>query len=329
MANTINTGAILQTLPINDIVVKNDVNVANKFINHLKFIPFDSKSKIFPIASFNWESGDTSVPVLEGESSKERTIQFTGKKIQPKHFLERIELSNDYADNTDEVNIKIALDMTLGRIMHGIVDQIISDGFADNDEWAIAPEESKSKMAKLFSAANQTGTSKVGEPLKYKDVSETFGEFNYTGKAENAVWLVSSLALFSVVDTFGNEKLSFTDVPKGANATLLKRPVYIVNNLSDKDGKDIAFALVHPDAYGITISDVNVIQPELDTYQAINNCKVYGVEVWADGRVLDDKSKRARYFAPTTVQQASVTEQSVDEPKPVKRKATKIKTEKE
>ncbi|MGR5963437.1 hypothetical protein ACT7DB_00525 [Bacillus cereus] len=130
-------------------------------------------------------------------------------------------------------------------------------------------------------------------------------------------WLINTSALFSVVDTFGNEKLSFTDVPQGANATLLGCPVYLVNGLVDKDSKNIAFGLVHPDAYGITISDVKVIQPKLDTPQVQFACRYYGVEVWIDGRVLDDYSKRARYFAPD-VQQASVTEQSV------KRKATKI-----
>ncbi|WP_193222089.1 phage major capsid protein [Bacillus sp. B3-WWTP-C-10-D-3] len=325
MANTVNTGAILQTLPINDVIARNEVAVGNKFINNLKFIPFDRKSKIFPVASFFGDK-TPSVPVLEGNYPKERTIQFNGKKIYPKHFLEKIALSDDYADNTNEENIKIALDMALGRIMHGITMQITGMGFDDVGNGNIPEDVLKSKMALMFSTANNIGTTQTNEPLNYKDISEVYNELNEKGKAEDAFWIINNLALFSVIDKFGNEKLSFTDVPKGANATLLGRPVYLVNGWADKDGKSIAFGFVHPDAYGITISDVKVIQPKLDTPQAQYACRYYGVEVWADGRVLDDYSKRARYFAPQ-VQQASVTEQSIDEPKPVKRKATKIEKE--
>ncbi|MGR5963439.1 hypothetical protein ACT7DB_00535 [Bacillus cereus] len=85
MQNTVNTGAILQTLPINDVIARNEVDIGNKFINNLKFIPFDRKSKIFPVASFLGDK-KSSVPVLEGNFPKERTIQFNGKKDLPKTF---------------------------------------------------------------------------------------------------------------------------------------------------------------------------------------------------------------------------------------------------
>ncbi|MGR5963438.1 hypothetical protein ACT7DB_00530 [Bacillus cereus] len=108
------------------------------------------------------------------------------KKIYPKHFLEKIALSDEYAENTDDENIKIALDMALGRIMHGITLEITGNGFDDTGLSSVPEETLKSHMARLFSAANSTGTSKIGEPLKYKDVSDVYNELNDKGKAENA-----------------------------------------------------------------------------------------------------------------------------------------------
>ncbi|PEK51545.1 hypothetical protein CN586_08555 [Bacillus toyonensis] len=330
MQNTTTTGAILQTLPIKDVIISNEISIQGNFLNALKSIPYNGKTKIIPVSSYKQENGDPhykspSTPVLEGNNAKERTIKFEGKKLPLIRFAEKIVLSEQFKDNTDEENINIALEMALNLIMPGITQQLLVKGYDDNPGMA-TDDTINTGIAKLFSSANSPGSSKINEPLKYKDVHDVYQAIKLTGKTNRAFWLINSSAFFSVLDDFGNEHLSFDNVPEGAGAILFGLPVYLVNGIYDNNLKEIAFGLVHPDAYSVTISDVNVIQPKLDTAQAMNGSKVYIVEVWAGGRSTDHLSKRSVYFAPQ-VQQASVTEQSIDEPKPVKRKATKIEKE--
>lgn len=319
MANTKDLGILIETLPTKDVILSADgLSVGGTFFDKLNLV--GDSTKIIPTVSID---GSTliSLPIPEGSNANIRTMKETGTEIKLKRFAEAVEFPNQFSMNTVSDNIAIAKKVALNRIFAGIEYQMLSYGYDFNS----TPEEKEMRFERLFPAANESGNSKQGEPLKYKDVLKTHAYLKNTGKHKNAFWIIGDSAQLSVIDESGNEHLSFENLPQNAVATLLGLPVYYAQ-VQDSNDNPIAFGIVNSDSYALAMSDIKVYEPKLDTKQAMAGSKVYMVEVWADAKITDKYSKYCMSFAPE-VQQASVTEQSIAEPKPVKRKATKIEKE--
>ncbi|PFM65836.1 hypothetical protein COJ48_04035 [Bacillus cereus] len=312
MATTKDMGILIETLPAKDVILSAEgLSVGGTFFDKLNLV--GDSTKIIPTVSIE---GSTliSLPVPDGSNAKIRTLKETGTEIKLKRFAEAVEFSNEFSMNTVSDNIAIAKKIALNRIFAGIEYQMLSYGYDGNS----APEEKEMRFERLFPAANESGSSKEKEPLKYKDILKVHEFLRSTGKHKSAFWIISDSAQLSVVDESGNEHLSFKDLPQNAVATLLDLPVYYAQ-VQDSNDNPIAFGIVNSDSYALAMSDIKVYEPKLDTKQAVAGSKVYIVEVWADAKITDKHSKFCMSFAPQ-VQQASVET-------PVKRKSTKIEKE--
>lgn len=290
MVNTKNTGAIIETLPIKDVIIAG-FNGASKsnFINKLNIIEGD-KSKFIPVGSSDNNASSEIIP--EKENANMRELQYTGYAIKPKRFAEAIEISENLKLDSALDNIEFIKKMAFNRILHGLEAQMLFKGYKDSDTQAVKDVN----FERLFYAQNSTATSKNGESLKYADFLIAHKDMTRNGKIKDAFWLINGSAQFSVLDAQGNEKLNFDNIPESANATLLGLPVYMVSTMTYADGKQAAFGIVHPDAYALSLSDVKVKKAKLDTPQALQGKEVYIVELWADGVITDINSKRSYGF---------------------------------
>ncbi|HFF3191727.1 TPA: hypothetical protein ACGCJB_005017 [Bacillus cereus] len=316
MANSKDLGILIDTLPTKDVILSAEgLTVGGAFFDKLNLV--EDTTKIIPTVAIGDENIILSLPIPEGSNANIRTIKEKGTEINLKRFAEAIEFSNEFSMNTVSDNVAIAKKIALNRIFAGIQFQMLGYGYDNNS----TPEEKAERFERLFPAVNEPGNSKEKEPLKYKDVLKAHEFLRNTGKHKNAFWLIGDSAQLSVVDESGNEHLSFENLPQNAVATLLGLPVYYAE-MSDSNDNPIAFGIVNSDSYALAMSDIKVYEPTLDTKQAMAGSKVYIVEVWADAKITDKWSKYCMSFA-SEVKQASVTEQSIDESKPVKRKVTK------
>ncbi|PEF42408.1 phage major capsid protein [Bacillus wiedmannii] len=243
--------------------------------------------------------------------------------LNSKRIGTAIELSEAYVQNAS-VNIEEYLKQTFtDRIFDEIENQMIVTGTEKGTE--------PKSIQKLTPTANRTTSTPEGQALSFEDVMESYTLFTTNPKnKKNAFWMISKEAKFSVVDANGNEKLSFENIPEGADATLLGLPVYrsslgIAKTPTDSE-RGVAYIIANRGAYGISMTNIRFTKIAGDTKQQIRGVHVYIGESYVDGKLLNPYAKISAIFAPE-VKQASVTEQSIDEPKPVKRKATKIEKE--
>ncbi|AMQ05914.1 hypothetical protein [Sporosarcina psychrophila] len=292
MADTKNTGVIIETLPIKDVIIQGFTGTSkSNFINKLNIID-GNQSKIIPVGSYVDKGASSIIP--EKGNANVRRLKFDGVTVKPKRFAEAIELSVDFEDESAVDVIEFVKKMAFNRILHGLESQMMVYGYQNSDTQAVKDVS----FERLFPSANQPISTKSGEPLSYKDVLFAYRQMSLMGKTKDAFWLIGGEAGFSVLDAQSNERLSFDNIPEGADATLLGLPVYLISSFMYNDGTHAAFAIAHPDAYALSLSDVKVIKPRLDTEQAMKAKQVYIVELWADGKVTDLQSKRAYSFAP-------------------------------
>ncbi|WP_144491958.1 MULTISPECIES: hypothetical protein [Bacillus cereus group] len=318
MQTTKNTGNLIETYPIKKLLLGADnLKVSGHFFKQLNLV--DEKTKVIPVITHGGKFGPT-VPTLEGEKASYRPIRQHGSKIKLKRFAEAIELSNQFDMNSVTDNLDGIVRLAMNRITAGIQQEMTITGIMKTEN--TTEEDRAQHFEKLFPAPNQTAITAEGEPLHYSDVLGAYNFATTNTIRDGAFWVFHGDAMLSVLDDAKNERLSFENIPDGAVATLLGLPVYVAD-MYDYNMKPIAFGIATPQSYALAMSDVNVYEATLDTVQAMAGSKNYIVEVWADAVITDKWAKFCMSFKPE-VKQASVTEQSIDEPKPVKRKATKI-----
>ncbi|MDA1660385.1 hypothetical protein PDK35_10455 [Bacillus cereus group sp. TH153LC] len=321
MQTTKNTGNLIETYPIKKLLLGADnLKVSGHFFKQLNLV--DEKTKVIPVITHGGKFGPT-VPTLEGEKASYRPIRQHGSKIKLKRFAEAVELSNQFDMNSVTDNLDGIVRLAMNRITAGIQQEMTTTGVMNNEH---TTEDDRAKhFEKLFPAANSVAKTKEGEPLLYSDILSAYNFTTTNTVRDGAFWVFHSDVKLSVLDDAQNERLSFENIPDGAVATLLGLPVYVAD-IYEYEMKPIAFGIVTPQSYALAMSDVKVYEATLDTPQAIAGSKNYIVEVWADAVITDKWAKMCMAFAPE-VKQASVEAQSIDEPKPVKRKATKIEKE--
>ncbi|HHQ2477324.1 TPA: phage major capsid protein [Bacillus cereus] len=319
MLTTQNTQAISQVFPMKDVILSIDGGTHDIFKN-LNVIHLNSgETKSISVARD--ETGNWSDIVQEGQDANKMKIKYEEIILKPKRFAEAVEVPNQFVQDSIVDTMKYALKIGTERMLKAREHQIAFLGFGATS----TPEEKATLFEKLVSDTNATAQTKEGEPLLYSDVLSTYRSMKQAKRTNGAFWLINNSAEFSVLDAHENERLSFANTLNGAEAILFGLPVYMCD-LTDRNGNPVAFALVHPDAYATCLSDAKVTRTNASTVQAINGTQMYVVELWSDGKLTDRYAKYSMSFAPE-VQQASVTEQSIVEPKPVKRKATKIEKE--
>lgn len=270
--------------------------------------------------------GSRAVFVAENEEIPFKDTPLRGTILTPKRIGTAVEISEDMM-NDSSVDIKEHLrQIFTDRIIEGVEYQMTFTGTENGTE--------PKNIQKFITSTQKTASTVEDEALSFEDMMESYKTFitNPSNK-KGAFWVISKFAKLSVLDNKGNEKLSFDNIPEGADATLLGLPVYqkslgSAKSLTEPNGelRPIAYAITNRGAYTIAMKDITIKQIKGDTKQELRNSSVFMAEAWVDGKVTNQYAKISAIFAPQ-VQQASIEAQSIDEPKPVKRKTTKIEKE--
>ncbi|GAB6415570.1 phage major capsid protein [Bacillus cereus] len=273
--------------------------------------------------------GSRAIFVAENESIPFKDTLLKATILTPKRIGTSVEISEDIMNDTS-VDIKEHLKQIFtDRIIEGVEYQMTISGTENGTE--------PKNIQKFITSTQKTASTLEYEALSFEDMLSSYQTFNDNpSNKKNAFWIISKFAKLSVLDNKGNEKLSFENIPNGADATLLGLPVYQKNlgnaiSASETNGtsRSVAYVITNRKAYTIAMKDITIKQIKGDTKQELRNGSVFMAEAWVDGKITNKFAKISALFAenPSEVEQASVTEQSIDEPKPVKRKATKIEKE--
>lgn len=258
--------------------------------------------------------------------------------LKSKRIGTAVEISEELVNNAN-VDIEEYLKQVFtDRIFDEVENQMISTGTENGTE--------PKSIQKLTPTANRVGNTQEGQALSFEDVMQSYTSFTSNPKnKKNAFWIISKDAVFSVVDINGNEKLSFINIPEGADATLLGLPVYRkkigIAKTPTSSERGVAYIIANREAYGISMTNIRFARIKGDVKQQMRNAHVYIGESYVDGKLINPFAKISTIFAEPQVQQTSVetpvTEQSIDEPvekeavepKSTKRKSTKATIEKE
>ncbi|HDR5357470.1 TPA: phage major capsid protein [Bacillus anthracis] len=324
MASTITNPNILT------IDIKKDVLEGNPYGYYnipslFKIIPTEGKTTKQILS--NEPKGIRAKFVGEYEEIPYQNVRLREAILNSKRIGAAIELSEEFVNNT-AIDIEEYLKQVFTqRILDEIENQMISTGTTDGTE--------PKNIQKLTPGRNRTATTQEGQPLSFEDMVESYELFiNNPANKKNAFWMISKSAKFSILDE--NERLSFENIPEGADATFLGLPVYRRNLGITGSGQNVAHIITNREAYGISMTNIRFTRIKGDTKQQINNAHVYIGESYVDGKLINEFAKTSAVFA-SEVTQASVTEQSIDEPvekeavepKSTKRKPTKATIEKE
>ncbi|MED3578323.1 phage major capsid protein [Bacillus thuringiensis] len=306
--------------------IKKDILEGRQY-NHygfpLLFNVIPTEGKTTRVISSDDRAGSRAVFVAENESIPFKDTWLRETVLTPKRIGTTIEVSEEFMDDPNVDIEGYFKQIFIDRIIDGVEFQMISTGTENGTE--------PKNIQKFITDTQNTASTVEDEALSFEDMMASYKIFitNPSNK-RNAFWVISKFAKLSVLDNKGNEKLSFENIPDGADATLLGLPVYqknlgSANSATEPNGelRPVAYAITNREAYTIAMKDITIKQIKGDTKQALRNSFVFMAESWIDGKVTNKYAKISAIFAPE-VQQASVTEQSIDEPKPVKRKATKI-----
>lgn len=303
--------------------VKKDVLEGNQYGHNgipflFKIIPTEGKT-IKQISS-DESYGARATFVDEYESIPYKDARLRATTLKSKRIGTAIELSEEF------MNTSVDIETYLKKVfVHRIFDEIERQMTITGTEDGTEPKN----IQKLSPWANRTSNTQEGQPLSFEDMVKSYEIFTTNPKnKENAFWLISADAKFSILDENKNERLSFENIPEGADATFLGLPVYRKKIGATKDSttseiRGVAHIIANSEAYGISMTNIRFTKVKGDTKQQIRNASVFMAESYVDGKFLNKYAKISAIFAPE-VTQASVTEQSIDEPKPVKRKTTKI-----
>lgn len=326
MASTITNPNILT------IDIKKDVLEGNPYGYYnipslFKIIPTEGKTTKQILS--NEPKGIRAKFVGEYEEIPYQNVRLREAILNSKRIGAAIELSEEFVNNT-AIDIEEYLKQVFTqRILDEIENQMISTGTTDGTE--------PKNIQKLTPGRNRTATTQEGQPLSFEDMVESYELFiNNPANKKNAFWMISKSAKFSILDENENERLSFENIPEGADATFLGLPVYRRNLGITGSGQNVAHIITNREAYGISMTNIRFTRIKGDTKQQINKAHVYIGESYVDGKLINEFAKTSAVFA-SEVTQASVTEQSIDEPvekeavepKSTKRKPTKATIEKE
>ena len=201
-----------------------------------------------------------------------------------KRVAQAIEVTEDLLMNTDISYAQHIGQLMATRIARAIESAILVDG-ADNNT---------KNLPRLHTVANINDTGTSGNPLSATVVKQAYAGFlSNNNNLDGAFWLFQKGTALSVQDTAGNELLKFDNVPAGADAMLLGKPVYFTNlgQTTDSTPKVTRAMLINPKAYTVALQDVAIKEIKGDTTQALRNMKVFLGEVYVDAKVTNTGAK--------------------------------------
>lgn len=203
-----------------------------------------------------------------------------------KRVAQTIEVTEDLLMNTDVSYAQHIGQLMTTRIARAIESAILQNGADANTK----------NLPRLHSLANINDTGTSANPLSATVARQAYTNFlTNNNNMDGAFWLFNKATALSVQDTAGNELLKFDNVPAGADAVLLGKPVYFVSlgDTTDATPKLTRAMLVNPKAYTVALQDVAVRQIKGDTTQALRNVTVFLGEVYVDAKVTNTNGKYA------------------------------------
>lgn len=296
MATTFDTKEPLVKVNLKDVIMDSSRIQIIPFLKHFNTVDLsDGESKTIPI--YESDKSTTSSIILEGENALVNDGRIKGVTLTPKRFAFKMELSEQFANSTI---IEIANYLTqnaLNRTDSGTYIEMMFKGYLD----ATPSTEKAKKFEILFESNNGVASTKIKEPLLLSDVSEARRFIrSRKGNMNGAFMLINdSNVEFSVLDKAGNEKLSFENIPEGADATIMGMPVYL-SDIVTGEGNPLPFAIVHPEAYTLGMGKLTITETEPDEITTLRGSRMFIVESWRDGKVTDKYSKYAPAFAKDT-----------------------------
>ncbi|SEA91299.1 phage major capsid protein [Bacillus nitratireducens] len=218
--------------------------------------------------------------------------------LTPKRIVTGVELSEEFVENTS-IDIESHLrEILTDRIISELERQMTATGTEEGTE--------PKNIQKFVHTANRTTTTSIGQAFGYEHMLESYRNFcNNPANKKDAFWIISPEATFSVLDANGHEKLSFENIPDGADATLLGLPVYRKNMGESNSAHEmnvvrpIAYAITNREMYAFAIKDIKVIRIKGDTIQQMKNAYVFVMESYVDGKVINKYARYSAIFAET------------------------------
>ncbi|KYZ67942.1 phage major capsid protein [Bacillus sp. GZT] len=256
----------------------------------------------------------TIVPEKTNPPKKDNKLE--KKELTLKRFATSIEVSQQFINDSAIDYESYLTKLLTTRLIKGILNEILITGDIDPNKADHVQVLSKGRQG--YVSANKSGF------IEY-EIIRTMASTFFRGNDKN-----KSFFIFNehpqVTDKAGNDYVTYDNLPPGAVGRLFGIPIYIADLGVTTIETQLACVLVNSDAYTLVMGDAKVEQLKQGTDEAHRGVHVFQGEIWADGVVTNTSGRLAVEYA-SEVQQASVTEQSIDEPKPVKRKATKIEKE--
>ncbi|MCQ6527464.1 phage major capsid protein [Bacillus mycoides] len=255
-------------------------------------------------------------PELTSPLAKDNKLE--KKQLTLKRFATKIEVSQQFINDSAVDYESYLTDLLTKRLILGLEQGITYVG--DPNGNTNGNIQLLSQGANGFTSANTFNKVEIEFELVQK-LASSFFDIN---KRENCFWIFNTYT--QVTNKAGNDCITYDNLPHGAVGRLLGIPIYISQLTTSVLGKQMACVLVNPNAYTLVLGDIKIEQLKQGTDESVRGVHVFQGELYADGVVTNPNARMAIEYAPE-IKQASVTEQSIDEPKPAKRKATKIEKE--
>lgn len=256
----------------------------------------------------------TIVPELTNPSKKDNKME--KKELTLKRFATTIEVSQQFLEDSAIDYESYFTELLTQRLINGILLELLVLGDSTSN--------TKDHMQVLTKGGNGYVSANIYGAIEYEIVQQMASYF-FRGNDKN-----KSFFIFNehprVVDKAGNDYVTYDNLPVGAVGRLLGVPIYVADLSESINGTQLACVLVNSDAYTLFMGDFKVEQLKQGGDESARAVHVFLGEVYADGVVTNNIGRLAVEYG-SGVKQASVTEQSIDEPKPVKRKTTKIEKE--
>lgn len=254
------------------------------------------------------------VPELTDPPKKDSKLE--KKELTLKRFATSIEVSQQFLNDSAIDYESYFTDLLTKRLIKGILNELLI--FGDGGSNTTDHMQVLTKGGNGFVSANKYGA------VEYEIIRKMASYF-FRGNDKN-----KSFFIFNehpqVTDEAGNDYVTYDNLPIGAVGRLLGVPIYVADLGENGNGTQLACVLVNSDAYTLIMSDAKVEQLKQGSDESYRAVHVFQGEIYVDGVVRNNIGRIALEYAPD-VAKASVQAQSIDEPKPVKRKATKIEKE--
>ncbi|PGK45748.1 phage major capsid protein [Bacillus cereus] len=307
------------TVSYKDIIDGRDYQPSGHILSRFKNVKATGQSTSQPTEIYIEKESAFATIVPEKTNPSKKDSKLEKKELTLKRFATSIEVSQQFI-NDSAIDYKSHFtEILTQRLIKGILVELLQSGNADSN--------TKDHMQLLSQGGNgYVSASKPSDGIIEYELIKNMASIFFRGNDKNKSFFIFN-SHPQVVDKAGNDYVTYDNLPPGAVGKLLGIPIYIADLAVGGMERQLACVLVNSDAYTLVMSDFKVEQLKQGSNESLYGFHVFQGEVWADGVVTNQGGRLAVEYASTAVKQASVKEQSIDGPKPVKRKATKIEKE--